>query len=303
MDKEDYEGGAGVGIVREIKIETGWHGFEAGHDFWKYWRPFKNKDEMKPAFFSAKETMETDKKLKDKIEREAMEREAMENNESYMPSLPKKAPKVPAKAIKITIYPDSEDKGEMRDLYAVWMEDKYAAIAKSLRENELPLHQKFWGRISYTPDPDAVAKGEEGKTESYNGNATFPNIRVPVQAFKNKQEAMEFVKSNQPAQSSNGSYSDVAMSQFTKETLESCAEDILADVKNTYEGIPHSMAKGADLPIKPTSPNPKLHGDYEQLVLEYVAVIWEIEVSDITKLYASSFSDPNKTIFGEEIPF
>ncbi len=231
----------------------GCHGLGRGHDFWKYWRSFSSKDEMKPAFFSTKEAMTLDGSSKS-----------------------------PAKAIKITIYPDSEDKNEMRDLYAVWMADKYSTIAKSLRENKLPLNQKFWGRVSYIADPDAVAKGEAGKTEKYNGQATFPNIRVPVQAFASEQEAIAFTEANRPVDNPSNEYSAKAMASFSVEALEANGEEILKNLDEASRGI-----QWMDKPL-PKSPSPPVTDEalvaHMEAVKKYIADIWKIEPDDIDTL-------------------
>lgn len=249
-EKEDYEQSESAGIVREIKIETGWHGFEkgCGHDFWKYWRSFKNSEEMKPAYDSSLEALELDR-LKKK----------------------------PAKAIKVTIYPDDVTKSEMRDLYAVWMTDTYALISKSLRENKLPLGEKFWGRVSYVPDPNAVSKGEAGKTEEYEGKKIFPNIRIPVQKFDDKQEAMAFIEANQPSDSNVASnkYSAKAMKSFTVERLEMSTVDILATYDNALNGNQYMKKELPDAPV------PFNLSEYEIILKKYTADIWEIDPSDV----------------------
>jgi len=255
-EKEDYEKSS-IGIVREIKIETGWHGYEkgCGHDFWKYWRPFdlkseKSGEEMKTAYLSSKDMLESD---------------GLEKN--------------PAKSFKITTYPDSADKNEMRDLYAVWMEDVFALISKSVRDNNLPLNEKFWGRVSFVPDPNAVAKGEEGKTEEYEGRKTYPNIRVPVQKFANEQEALDFVAANSNNASTSSAISEAAQSN---------AESIITDWEKArtgvlpYPGIPDYERNFPALPEKIT---PSQRVDYENQIVKWLANdVWQVAISDIEQL-------------------
>lgn len=234
-EKEDYARGGG-GIVREIKIEIGWHGYEkgCGHDFWKYWRPFNlsDKEERKEAFLSSQKTLRQDK-LK----------------------------KIPAKAIKVTIW--NPGKNENRDLYPIWAEDKYAIMSNSIVENKLPLYEKFWSFLAYTPDTS------KEKVE-YEGKWNHPNMKIPVRIFANEEESMAFIEANQPVQPGSNGYSDMAMTNFQSvETLELNSEEILGHLVKAMSG---EKIMGKELPDNLQD---------EESIKRYVADIWDIEPSDI----------------------
>ncbi len=250
---EKYSGSGGAGIVGRILIEFGLHRYVTGHEFWSFWKPVIEENEMDIIAGELKARMQ----------------EAGNTDE-------------PSFGVKITIKKDilsrtEPYKADLQEFIPAWQKDSFDLIYDAIEKSDLPVNEIFYGRIQYKANPFFVKKGEDGKTETdQHGVPRYPSIRLPVEKFSNEQTAKDAAGGSSSSVSTTSQWSEKAFKAYNLKgdmsSLESSTAQILKCLKDAGEGIAfNNDAETYELPVPPTPPNLK----------KYIADIYNIESSDI----------------------
>jgi hypothetical protein len=253
-DDSGYSGGGGAGIVGRMMIEVGLHRYVAGHDFWSFWKPIPDIEEM------------------DVIGQELSARLQEAGSTD-----------VPVFGLKITIKAnvmgrDEPYKADLQEFIPEWQADSFELIADSIEKNNLPIGEIFYGRAQYKANPFFVKKGEEGKTETdQNGKARYPSIRLPVEKFANEAAAKAAAGGSGSSANTNSQWSEKARATYPDlSVLEGFANEINEWLKKATQGIAYvNNAESYPLPEVPITP-PKAK--------KYIADIYDCEPADIDML-------------------
>lgn len=249
-----HSGGGGAGIVGRVLIEFGLHRYVSGHDFWSFWKPTPDPDDVE----------DVKQELSGRLQQAGC-------GDS------------PNFGLKITIRKDVLGKDEpykddLKEFVPDWQEDSFGLVCDAMEQGNLLVHEEFFGRVEYKANPYFVKQGEAGKKDKdQNGNPRYPSVRVPVERFADEAAARAAVGGGS---SSNGNtqWSAKAMEAFANDeaAIEGSATEAYTWYKKALEEkVPYNNdAANFPLPSPPTPPNIK----------KYIATIYSLEAADLDQV-------------------
>lgn len=250
---KEFSGGGGGGVVSRMIIETGYHRYVDGHDFWSFWKPCNPEN------------------------KEDCERIAAELNNRLREAGSSDSVSF---GFKVTIKKDVLGRdawaGNKQEFAPEW-QDHYNLIEAALEEaGNIPVNEEFWGRAEFKADPYALSKGEDGKKKGKDGVKRFPSVSVPVQVYANETEARAAAGggSSSSGPANNSHWSDKALASYadTSGPSEMVVKEILDHLENAKKSIP--IHDSMPLPTPATPPKIK----------QYIADAYDVEVADLDQM-------------------